>query len=106
MTTRTYINTKADESINKSGDPMIGNLGMRGNNITQLGDPVRHKDAAQKSSVYTQTVSKQGDEMFGNLNMNGRIVYGLPIDYPPDYNGREAVSVRQFAYYLDEKIRP
>ena len=43
--------------------------------------------------------------MFGALNMNGRIVYGLPIDYPPNYNGGEAVSWRQLAYYVDEKLR-
>ena len=68
---------------------MTGNLS--GNTITQLGDPVRDRDAAHKSYVDTQTVSKHGDEMFGTLNMNGRILYGLPIDYPPEYNGGEAV---------------
>ena len=51
--TRTHINTKVDEHVNKSGDQMTGNFGMGGNIITQLGDPVRHRDAVNKSYVDT-----------------------------------------------------
>ena len=92
---RSYIESKADVCVNKSGDQMTGNLSMGGNNITQLVDPVRDRDAANKSYVNTKTGNKNGGEMLGSLNMNGHIVYGLPIDYLPDYNGGEAVSWRQ-----------
>ena len=92
------FDSKAAEHVNKSADQMTGNLGMSGNNITQLGDPVRDRDAANKSYVDTQTVSKHGDVIFGTLNMNGLILYGLPVDYPPpEYNGGEAVSWTQLA---------
>ena len=84
---------------------MTDNLGVSGNNITLLGNSIGDRDAANKSYVDTQTVSKNGGEMYGDLNMNGRLLYGLMIDYPLDYNGGEAVSWRQLAYNVDEKIR-
>ena len=48
MTTRTYIDIKADEHVNKSGDQMTGNLSILGNNLTQLCDPFRHRDAVHE----------------------------------------------------------
>ena len=48
---REYVDEKAGECVNKSGDQMTGNFNMGNNNITQLGDPVRPSDAVHKSYV-------------------------------------------------------
>ena len=80
---------------------MTGILSMSGNNITQLGDPVRDRDAVNKSYVDTRMLNKNGDEMMGVLNMNGRLLHGLSVDYPLSYRGDEAVSWSQLTNHIE-----
>src|ERR1051325_920184 len=40
-------------------------------------------------------VLKTGDSMMGDLIMNNNLVKGLPTNYPPNYEGDEAVSWNQ-----------
>ena len=84
---------------------MTGNLSMSGNTITQLGDPVRDRDAVHKSYVDDRMFNKSGDEMMGVLNMNGWLLHGLSIDYPPNYRGDEAVSWSQLTNHIERILR-
>ena len=43
----------------------------------------------------TAKLSKTGDTMSGDLKMNNNLVKGLPVNYPPNYEGDEAVSWKQ-----------
>ena len=103
---RTHIITKADRGVNESGDQITGNLGMIGNNITQLAGPIRHRDADHKVYVDTQTLSKYGGEMRDDLNMNDRLLHGLPVESSPSYRGDEAVSWAQLTNHVQQTLRP